>query len=174
MKFWYDAEAGLLDPFVLVVEGSIPNEKIKSEGYWAALGTNKKTGQPITTCEWIDRWPRRSRLWRAGPRDVWRDSRDGGKSDGVHGHGGLFGVDLEIKGRTSDRQGARDVRCSRTISWRRCLTALPGGRIGADDSWTSSFGPSGGSAIQCTRAAIGRDITSREISPRSTDRPSVW
>ncbi len=25
-------------PFVLVVEGSIPNEKIKSEGYWAALG----------------------------------------------------------------------------------------------------------------------------------------
>ena len=29
---------GKLDPFVLVVEGSIPNEKIKKEGYWAALG----------------------------------------------------------------------------------------------------------------------------------------
>ena len=42
-------------PFVLVVEGSIPNEKIKAEGYWAALGTDKQTGQPITTCEWIDR-----------------------------------------------------------------------------------------------------------------------
>ena len=27
MKFWYDAEAGRLDPFVLVVEGSIPNER---------------------------------------------------------------------------------------------------------------------------------------------------
>ena len=40
---------------MLVVEGSIPNEKIKDEGYWAALGTDKKTGQPITTCEWIDR-----------------------------------------------------------------------------------------------------------------------
>src|SRR5262245_18361588 len=55
MKAWYDAEAGRLDPFVLVVEGSIPNEKIKSEGYWAALGTDSRTGQPITTCEWIDR-----------------------------------------------------------------------------------------------------------------------
>jgi hydrogenase small subunit len=37
------------------VEGSIPNEKIKKEGYWAALGTDSKTGQPITTNEWLDR-----------------------------------------------------------------------------------------------------------------------
>src|SRR5262245_28378658 len=50
MKFLYDAAAGKLDPFVLVVEGSIPNEKIKAEGYWAAMGTDKSTGQPITTC----------------------------------------------------------------------------------------------------------------------------
>src|SRR5262249_25601319 len=55
LKAWYQAEAGQLDPFVLVVEGSIPNEKNKTEGYWAALGTDKQTGQPITTCTWIDR-----------------------------------------------------------------------------------------------------------------------
>ena len=55
MQYWYKAEKGELDPFVLVVEGSIPNEKIKTEGYWAALGTDPTTGQPITTCEWIDR-----------------------------------------------------------------------------------------------------------------------
>jgi hydrogenase small subunit len=55
MKFWYEAEAGRLDPFVMVVEGSIPNEKIKKEGYWAALGTDKSTGQPIPTCDWIQR-----------------------------------------------------------------------------------------------------------------------
>jgi hydrogenase small subunit len=55
MKHFTEAEQGNLDPFVLVVEGSIPNEKIKSEGYWAALGTDKATGQPIPTCEWIDR-----------------------------------------------------------------------------------------------------------------------
>ena len=41
--------------YILVVEGSIPNENNKEEGYWASLGTDPKTGQPITTCEWIDR-----------------------------------------------------------------------------------------------------------------------
>ncbi|HEX2675919.1 MAG TPA: hypothetical protein VHM19_04750 [Polyangiales bacterium] len=41
-------------PFVLVVEGSLPNEKIKSEGFWAAFGVDHATGQPITTCKWID------------------------------------------------------------------------------------------------------------------------
>src|SRR5437773_3754844 len=55
MKHFYEAEKGHLDPFVLVVEGSIPNERIKAEGYWAAMGTDHRTGQPITTCEWIDR-----------------------------------------------------------------------------------------------------------------------
>jgi hydrogenase small subunit len=55
MEYWYKAERGELDPFVLVVEGSIPNEKIKKEGYWAGMGTDKVTGQPITLCEWIDR-----------------------------------------------------------------------------------------------------------------------
>jgi hydrogenase small subunit len=55
LKFWYQAEQRKLDPFVLVMEGSIPNEKIKKEGYWAGLGTDPHTGQPITTNEWIDR-----------------------------------------------------------------------------------------------------------------------
>ena len=52
---FHEAAAGRLGPFVLVVEGSIPNEKIKEEGFWAAMGTDPATGQPITTCEWIDR-----------------------------------------------------------------------------------------------------------------------
>ncbi|HWH71326.1 MAG TPA: hypothetical protein VNT26_18220 [Candidatus Sulfotelmatobacter sp.] len=55
MKAWFDAAAGKLDPFVLVVEGSIPNEDIKQEGYWAAIGTDPATGQPITLNTWIDR-----------------------------------------------------------------------------------------------------------------------
>jgi hydrogenase small subunit len=55
MDAWYKAEKGELDPFVLVVEGSIPNEKINGDGHWAALGNNPETGQPITTNEWIDR-----------------------------------------------------------------------------------------------------------------------
>ena len=52
---FYLAEAGKLEPFILVIEGSIPNEKNKTEGYWAAMGTDKTTGQPILTCDWIDR-----------------------------------------------------------------------------------------------------------------------
>ncbi len=55
MKYWYMAERGELEPFVLVLEGSIPNEDLKSEGYWAAMGTDSATGQPIKTTEWIDR-----------------------------------------------------------------------------------------------------------------------
>jgi hydrogenase small subunit len=49
------AAAGQLSPFILVIEGSIPNEAVKAEGYWAAFGTDQHTGQPITTCAWIDR-----------------------------------------------------------------------------------------------------------------------
>jgi Ni,Fe-hydrogenase I small subunit len=56
LKVWHDAAEGRLDaPFILVVEGSIPNEDIKAEGYWAAMGNDPQTGQPITLCEWIDR-----------------------------------------------------------------------------------------------------------------------
>lgn len=55
MNYFYLAQQGSLDPFILVIEGSIPNEHNKEEGYWAGFGTDKQTGQPITTCEWIDR-----------------------------------------------------------------------------------------------------------------------
>ncbi len=55
MQWFYKAEQGQLSPFVLVMEGSIPNEKIKREGYWAGWGTNPETNQPYTTCEWLDR-----------------------------------------------------------------------------------------------------------------------
>src|SRR4051812_42474164 len=55
MEPFFRAAEGKLDPFVLVVEGSIPNEKIKKDGYWAAYGYDKATGQPIPTCDWLDR-----------------------------------------------------------------------------------------------------------------------
>src|SRR5581483_8744205 len=52
---FHAAARGELAPFVLVVEGSIPNEKNKREGYWAGFGLDDETGQPILTCDWIDR-----------------------------------------------------------------------------------------------------------------------
>jgi hydrogenase small subunit len=55
MKPFHLAAEGKLSPFILVMEGSIPNEKNKAEGYWASFGTDQTTGQPILTCDWIDR-----------------------------------------------------------------------------------------------------------------------
>lgn len=54
IEWFWKAERGELDPFVLVVEGSIPNEAIKPEGYWAAFGTDPKTGQPRPTSDWVE------------------------------------------------------------------------------------------------------------------------
>ncbi|HEY4769341.1 MAG TPA: hypothetical protein VIH51_01915 [Myxococcales bacterium] len=55
MEWFWKADRGELQPFVLVVEGSIPNEAIKKEGYWAAFGNNRETGQPMPTAEWVTR-----------------------------------------------------------------------------------------------------------------------
>jgi hydrogenase small subunit len=55
MRVFRRAAAGELDPFVLVLEGSVPNERLSGDGHWAALGTDPETGQPIRTTEWIDR-----------------------------------------------------------------------------------------------------------------------
>src|ERR1700735_1245406 len=57
MQFFYDAAEGKIDPFILVVEGSIPDEKNKAEGFWAAFGMDRVTGEPIPTTVWIDRLP---------------------------------------------------------------------------------------------------------------------
>jgi hydrogenase small subunit len=48
------AAAGeLKHPYVLVIEGSIPNENINGEGFWSGFGT-RADGQPKTLPEWID------------------------------------------------------------------------------------------------------------------------
>jgi hydrogenase small subunit len=55
VDFFRRGAAGELDPFVLVVEGSIPNEKINGEGHWTSLGNDPVTDQPITLNEWLDK-----------------------------------------------------------------------------------------------------------------------
>ena len=50
------AARGELDaPFVLVVEGSIPNENINGDGYWTSFGNDETTGEPLTLNWWLDR-----------------------------------------------------------------------------------------------------------------------
>src|SRR5256885_4246749 len=68
IEWWHKADRGELEPFVLVVEGSIPNEAIKSEGYWCGFGNNPLTGQPMTTSQWLDRLgPKAKRNLALGP-----------------------------------------------------------------------------------------------------------
>jgi hydrogenase small subunit len=55
MEAFYQAANDELDaPFVLVMEGSIPNENITGDGFWTSLGYDHATGQPITVNDWID------------------------------------------------------------------------------------------------------------------------
>ena len=67
MQAWYDAEAGKLDPFVLVVEGSIPNEELSGEGHWSAMGTDP----PAVS---RSRRTSGSTAWRPRPRPWWRSA----------------------------------------------------------------------------------------------------
>ena len=60
IEWFHKADRGELGQFVLVVEGSIPNESIKSAGYWCGFGNNPETGQPMTTSEWLDRLARKA------------------------------------------------------------------------------------------------------------------
>ncbi len=55
VQIFRNAAEGKINPFILVMEGSIPDETNKAAGYWATFGTDPKSGQPILTTDWIDR-----------------------------------------------------------------------------------------------------------------------
>ncbi|GLY83255.1 hydrogenase expression protein HypE [Actinoallomurus iriomotensis] len=49
------AAAGELEPFILVIEGSVPNQNIiTGGGYWTSFGNDLETGEPLTLNWWID------------------------------------------------------------------------------------------------------------------------
>jgi hydrogenase small subunit len=54
LKAFFDAGEGKLDPYVLVIEGSIPNEQIKKDGYWSGFGNKPGSDQPMTINDWLD------------------------------------------------------------------------------------------------------------------------
>ncbi|GAA3028430.1 hypothetical protein GCM10020000_01150 [Streptomyces olivoverticillatus] len=57
---FHQAARGELGPFILVVEGSIPNENINGDGYWTSMGNDPETGEPITLNDWLDRLAHRA------------------------------------------------------------------------------------------------------------------
>ncbi len=52
------AERGAFDPYVLVIEGSIPDEQTAGSGFWCVLG--EENGRLITCSEWINRLLKRA------------------------------------------------------------------------------------------------------------------
>jgi hypothetical protein len=96
LRAFHLAADGKLAPFIPVIEGSIPNEPNKKEGYWASFGTNQATDQPIITCEWIDRLA--PKAWAVGGDlcHLWWYPCDGGESDRLYGPSRLSGLEMEI------------------------------------------------------------------------------
>ena len=79
LKPYHDAAQGHLAPFILVIEGSVPNERIKSEGYWTGFGLDAVTGQPMTLQNGsIDSLQRLGQSSRRNLCHLRRYSRDGG------------------------------------------------------------------------------------------------
>jgi len=108
LRPFHQAAEGKMENFILVVEGSIPNEHNKEEGYWASLGTDAKTGQPITTCEWIDRLaPRAWAVVAAGTCATY------GGIHAMHGACRLPGLAMEVERGNSHRLRPRLSRAAR-------------------------------------------------------------
>ena len=122
------AAEGKLGPFVLVVEGSIPNEANKSEGVWAGFGLDARPVSRSRPATGSTGWRRRrGRLSRpAHVRSLRRDSRDGRQSNGVHGAGGLSRLGVSHRKRPADRQRSRLSRSARQLHGSAALSASPG------------------------------------------------
>ncbi len=122
VRYFREAAEGRLSPFILVVEGSIPNEQNKAEGYWASFGTDEKTGQPITTCEWIDRLaPRAWAVVAAGTCATYGGihAMEGNPTDcmGLADYLGWETKRCDLRG-FSERRSMRDVIAAGTTSRR--------------------------------------------------------
>ena len=63
MELFYRAAEGKIEPYILVIEGSIPNEGNKAEGYWAAFGSNRETGHLLPRMSGSIVWRQKRGLW---------------------------------------------------------------------------------------------------------------
>ena len=113
---WYEAERGELDPFVLILEGSIPNEEINGEGHWAgdrastrqrAADHDQRVGRPAGAEGGGGRRRRHLRHLRRHPGDEEQPDRRDGPAR-------LPRLELEVEGRASRSSASRAARRSRT------------------------------------------------------------
>ena len=133
---FHRAAEGKLSPFILVVEGSIPNERNKQEGYWASFGTDR-ADRPAHPHLRLDRPAGPPCLGGCGRRNVRhlrRHSRHAGQPDRRHGSAGLSRLAVEIERRNPHRVHSRLSRPARQHDRDPALPAAPVGRTRAHDS----------------------------------------
>ena len=130
IKHFSKAERGELDPFVLVLEGSIPNEEIKKEGYFTGFGNAPGTDQPITFSGWIDRLsPKAWAVLAVGTCATYGGIHAmAGNPTGAMGVPDYLGLGLEVQRRHTDRLRAGLSDSARQPLRNDPLSALAGGR----------------------------------------------
>ena len=116
-------------------KGRSPTRRTRPKATGPAFGTDKATGQPIPTCDWIDRLAPQGVGGGGGRhlRRLRRHPRHGRQPDRLHGPAGLPGLGVEVEGRHADRLRARLPGAAGQLHGDAALPALPGGRPGADD-----------------------------------------
>ena len=92
-----DAVMGRLDPFLLVVEGSLFDEELAGEGCFSGLGG--RGGQPIAAEEWVRRLaPRAAAVMAIGTCATWGGiPAAAGSVTGAMGLGSLLGRDFRSR-----------------------------------------------------------------------------
>ena len=100
----------------------MPNEHINGDGHWAGFGVDHETGQPITTCSWIDRLaPKAAAVMAIGTCAAY-----GGvpamknNPTGAMGLRDYLGCELDVAARASRSSTSPAARCSPTTPPRRC------------------------------------------------------
>ena len=136
LEWFFKADRGELEPFVLVVEGSIPNETDQGRGLLVRVrqqprdrpaDDHQRVARPAGTQG--DRGRRGRNM-----RDLRRHPRDGRQPDRCDGRARLPGMGLEEQGRYPDRLRARLPDPSGQPVRDTDVPALHGHRSGADDS----------------------------------------
>ncbi len=160
-------------PFVLVIEGSIPNEQINGEGYWTSFG-NDENGEPLTLNWWIDQLaPKAWGVIAIGTCATYGGIHAmAGNPTGCMGLADYLGWDFRSAGGLPivNVPGCpvQPENFMETLVW----LLYAGGRPGADDPARRPAAPArGSSARRSTRAATAPATTSRATSRSDYNSP---
>ena len=129
------AEGNLDLPYVLVIEGSIPNEQINGDGYWTSFGNDLATGEPLTVNWWIDKLaPGAWGVVAIGTCATYGGIHAmAGNPTGSMGLADYLGWDFRSAGGLPDREHPRLPGAARERDGDVHLAAVPGGGPRAGD-----------------------------------------